>query len=338
MSKDELLKQIRTDRRQLERYLFFFEKNEQGEFVPSKRLKFSREAMLQPGVVDQLSVKDMLSLLSGWETFFMEWYEHLRPDEDLIEMTPTISWANKDEINQRILAENKRRSLDEVLPDFRKSHEQIIKLIKTIPEDELSSAANDRGQGLTERISEVTREHYRWAKHRIRNWSHTGMWQDKESILNSIKTERRRLEKNLVNLSDEDIVEPSVIGEWSVKDILAHLVDWEQRFLGWYQAGLRGEVPQTPAPGMTWRDLDKLNQMIFEEHKEQPLDEVKADFHNSYQQVLETVKVIPEESIFRAGYFAWTENSNLKAYILANTANHYRWAKNQIRSWMRTRN
>ncbi|MGW8227210.1 MAG: ClbS/DfsB family four-helix bundle protein, partial [Anaerolineales bacterium] len=336
MSKDELLKQIRTDRRQLERYLFFFEKNEQGEFVPSKRLKFSREAMLQRGIVDQLSVKDILSLLSGWETYFMDWYEHLRSGEDLIEITPGISRANEEEINQPILTDNKQRSLDEVLSGFRKSHKQIVKLIETIPEDELFSAAYDRGQSLTERISEVTWEHYRWAKHHIRIWSRAGTWEDKESILNSIETERRRLEKNLINLSDKEMVEPGVIGEWSVKDILAHLVDWEQRFLSWYQAGLRGEVPQTPAPGMTWGGLDKLNQMIFEEHKEQPLDEVKADFQNSYQQVLETVKAMPEDCIFQAGYFAWTENSNLKAYILANTANHYRWAKTQIRSWMRT--
>jgi hypothetical protein len=131
---------------------------------------------------------------------------------------------------------------------------------------------------------------------------------DKDSISISIDTERRRLEKNLVNLNDQEMVKPGVIGEWSTKDILAHLVDWEQRFLGWYQAGLRGEIPQTPAPGMTWRDLDKLNQLIFDEHKDQPLNEVKADFQNSYQQILGTVRAIPEEGIFPVGIFLGQEN------------------------------
>jgi hypothetical protein len=49
------------------------------------------------------------------------------------------------------------------------------------------------------------------------------------------------------------------------------------------------------------------------------------------------VREIPEEDIFPVGRFAWTGESNLAAYILANTANHYRWAKTQIRRWIHTR-
>lgn len=68
MNKDELLQQINTDRRQLERYLFYFEKDDNGEFVPSKRIKFSHEEILQPGAVADLSVNDIVTLLSGWES------------------------------------------------------------------------------------------------------------------------------------------------------------------------------------------------------------------------------------------------------------------------------
>lgn len=156
-------------------------------------------------------------------------------------------------------------------------------------------------------------------------------------MLANIQTERRRLEKNLTSLTDEEMIEPGVIGEWSIKDILAHLIDWEQRFLGWYQAGLRGEVPQTPAPDLTWSDLDQLNQQIYADNKDRSLSSIIADFKISYNQVLETVHAMPEEDLFTAGRYEWTGNSILVAYILANTANHYRWAKTHIRKWMRTR-
>jgi hypothetical protein len=53
-----------------------------------------------------------------------------------------------------------------------------------------------------------------------------------------------------------------VVGDWSVKDIVARLVDWEQRFIGWYDAGLRGEVPEVPAPGIVWDELDILNKEL----------------------------------------------------------------------------
>jgi len=229
-----------------------------------------------------------------------------------------------------------------VLEDFHKSHRDLLNMVALISEEDLTTEDLFPLKGchnLGEFINLVTWEHYRWAKKFIRRWSktHDGKRRDKNGILQSIQTERRRLESNLASLSNEEMTEPGVIGDWSVKDILAHLVDWEQRFLGWYQAGLHGEVPETPAPGLTWNDLDKLNQMIFDKHKDQPINEVKADFQTSYQQILQTVREIPEEEIFPVGRFAWTEKSNLAAYILANTANHYhyRWAKTGIRKWLR---
>jgi hypothetical protein len=31
----------------------------------------------------------------------------------------------------------------------------------------------------------------------------------------------------------------------------------------WVGETLRGEVPETPAPGMTWDDLDRLNEQTY---------------------------------------------------------------------------
>ena len=157
----------------------------------------------------------------------------------------------------------------------------------------------------------------------------------KEKIIERIHTERKRLEKNLALLSDEDMLESGVIGEWSVKDILAHLFDWEQRFLGWYEAGLREEVPETPAPGLKWSQLRILNQQIFEKHRDKKLKNVKEEFQSSFKRVLDTIEEIPENDIFEIGRYRWTGKGNIGGFILANTANHYRWAKSRIRSWMK---
>jgi hypothetical protein len=67
MTKEEILHQITTDHRQLERYLFYFEKDDHGDFVPSHQLKLSAKIMRQSGVVNDFSVKDILTLISGWE-------------------------------------------------------------------------------------------------------------------------------------------------------------------------------------------------------------------------------------------------------------------------------
>lgn len=336
MKKSDLLKQIKTDRRQLERYLFYFEKDESGEFVPSSRLKFSKTEMQQPGVIDDWSVKDILANLSGWEMRFVNLYQSLgeeSPGEH------NLSEA-ADEFKDRNYEINRERPFDNVLEDFHSSHSDLLNTIALISEEDLTDVDLNPMSGyhnLGEFISMVSWEHYRWAKISIRRWSKTldGKRRDKNGLLQSIETERHRLESNLASLTDGEMTVPGVIGNWSIKDILAHLVDWEQRFLGWYQAGLRGEVPETPAPGLTWSDLDILNQLIYQDHKDRPLDEVKTEFQTSYQQILRTVWEIPEEDIFSIERFAWTGESNLAAYILANTANHYRWAKTHIRKWQR---
>jgi len=42
-------------------------------------------------------------------------------------------------------------------------------------------------------------------------------------MLDLIKSEREKLEKHLENFTDEQLVTFNVIGEWSIKDIMAHI-------------------------------------------------------------------------------------------------------------------
>ena len=159
----------------------------------------------------------------------------------------------------------------------------------------------------------------------------------KIELLKQIRVERERLEKTLSSVGDEQMEEPGVAGEWSVKDVLAHLFDWEQRFLGWYEAGLRGEVPHLPAPGFNWRQLPLLNQQIYEKYHAHPLSDVKIEFANSYQRILEKAQAIPEEEMFTRSLYAWMGPSwSLADFIAASTSSHYRWARTLIRRWTKS--
>jgi hypothetical protein len=153
----------------------------------------------------------------------------------------------------------------------------------------------------------------------------------KAQLLKDIHTERRRLEKNLSALSAEDMVQPGVTGTWSVKDILAHLVAWERLFLDWYHTGIQGCSPATTPVGMSQRSIDALNQKIYEANQWRNLDEIIAEFHASYQQIVTVIEKIPERDMFVQGRFNWTGELTLADYIVGNTCNHYAWAKSQIR-------
>ncbi len=152
----------------------------------------------------------------------------------------------------------------------------------------------------------------------------------KSDLIESIYAERQKLETKIAGMTAAELVYPSSMGEWSVKDILQHLVDWEQRFISWYEAGKRGEEVTTPETGYNWRQMGQLNEIYRQKNKDRSLDAVMADFHASYKHILHVVQGIPEEEILGMGVYHWTRKLPLSAWIAGNTCEHYSWAAQMI--------
>jgi len=157
----------------------------------------------------------------------------------------------------------------------------------------------------------------------------------KNELLATIQTDYQRLVDQVQRYSLAEQQMPGVNGEWAIKDLLTHLTAWEQLFLGWYQAGARGETPVTPAPGHTWgwKSLDELNQRIFRQHQDESPVEAAQAFAASHEQVVALIQGLSEEELFTPGRYGWLGKATLAASIRANTYNHYRWATKLIRQW-----
>lgn len=159
----------------------------------------------------------------------------------------------------------------------------------------------------------------------------------KKDLLTEIERERTALDETLALLSPRQMTKAGVTrGGWSVKDILAHLVEWQQMNLDWYAAGLRGEKPAMPAPGYTLRELPRLNQMIYRKHHRRSLEAVMADYRSHHQRIVALIKAVPDSDLVTLGRFTWTGPSwTLSDYLRASTAAHYLWARKRIRRWWR---
>jgi len=159
--------------------------------------------------------------------------------------------------------------------------------------------------------------------------------QSKQEIYEAIEVERSKLLDAISKLSNEQMEMPGACELWSAKDILSHLVDWEQRGLRWYRAGLRGEVPRTPDENYNWRQLPALNHEIYLKYKDLSLTEVKKNFEESFAEMMDSIDGMSEEELFTPKYYEWTGNSLLRDYVNANTASHYRWASKLIKKFLR---
>ena len=159
----------------------------------------------------------------------------------------------------------------------------------------------------------------------------------KQELLSEIQRERSSLDDTLALLSTRQMTKAGVTrGGWSVKDILAHLVEWQQMNLGWYAAGLRGETPAMPAPGYTLRDLPRLNAMIYRKHHRRSLQAVLRDYRLYHERVVALIEALPDADLVTLQRFSWTGPSwTLSDYLRAATVAHYLWARTRIRRWWR---
>lgn len=159
--------------------------------------------------------------------------------------------------------------------------------------------------------------------------------QTKQELYEMIEFERTKLVEALSRLTDEQMEIPGACELWSVKDILSHLVDWEQRGLRWYRAGLRGEVPKTPDENYNWQQLPALNHAIYLKYKDLSLSEVRKNFEESFAEMMTAIDGMTEEELFTPQTYEWTGNGLLRDYVDANTAGHYRWASKLIKKFLR---
>lgn len=149
---------------------------------------------------------------------------------------------------------------------------------------------------------------------------------NKTQLLESIQKQYAALEKFLAPLTPEEMAFSSAPGAWAVKDILAHLVEWQQMFFRWYEAGLRGQMPEVPAPGYKWSQLPALNQAIYEKYRSLAAEQALAMFRESHQKTIELIESLPEADLTIPGLYRWMNQNTLIAYLNSITAAHYVWA------------
>ncbi len=156
---------------------------------------------------------------------------------------------------------------------------------------------------------------------------------NKSHLIEAVTNGRQRFEATLSQLDEDQMTTPSLESGWSVKDVLAHIQVWETRMVSWLEDVQRGEIPQMLPSGMTWDDLDQMNEAIYLEYRDKPLVEVLAEFRQSFPKALELVKSISEEDLINPDRFEWREGKPLWFIVAANTFWHYEEHEKAISEW-----
>jgi hypothetical protein len=112
----------------------------------------------------------------------------------------------------------------------------------------------------------------------------------------------------------------------NIRDVLMHLHHWHLMMIDWYTIGMKGEKPEMPAKGYSWKTTSELNKWIWEKYKDTPLEEAMEKFKSSYKKVRRLIEKHSDEELFEKKRFKWTGTTSMGAYFVSATSSHYDWA------------
>ncbi|MBQ0734745.1 ClbS/DfsB family four-helix bundle protein [Aquimarina celericrescens] len=121
----------------------------------------------------------------------------------------------------------------------------------------------------------------------------------------------------------------------NVRDVLAHLHHWHLMMMDWYTVGMKGNKPEMPAKGYTWKTTPDLNREIWKKYNTADLDDIKKQLQISFEDLQKIIHKHTEEELFEKRRYKWTGTTSLAAYLISATSSHYDWAYKLIKKSMK---
>jgi hypothetical protein len=138
----------------------------------------------------------------------------------------------------------------------------------------------------------------------------------KTTLLADLQREQEQWEALLAQIGESRMDQGGVAGEWSIKDIVAHLTGWRRRTVARLQAAQRSEAePPPPWPAHLHTD-DEINAWIYQTNRDRPVREVLDDSRQVFQQLVAIIEAFPEAELLDPHRFAWMEGAPLSAAAL----------------------
>lgn len=149
-------------------------------------------------------------------------------------------------------------------------------------------------------------------------------WRDaissKEGLLTILWRMRADLERLVAEAGPSRMDLPGVAGEWSIKDVIAHLTAWRWWSVARMEAAVRNEVPTPPWSGgldeSTEENVDEINQQFHETARAKSTIEVLRDSRATFDRLEDAVMALSNEDLFEKGRYDWLDGYAASAVIL----------------------
>lgn len=120
---------------------------------------------------------------------------------------------------------------------------------------------------------------------------------------------------------------PGVAGDWTLKDVIAHLAAWRWWSVARLEAAVRDEEPTPPwGAGLDEdddADTDRINRQFYEASRDRPVAAVLRDSRETLDRLEAALLALPEADLVAADRYPWLGGYPAAAIITGSAAHLY---------------
>jgi hypothetical protein len=151
-----------------------------------------------------------------------------------------------------------------------------------------------------------------------------GLPTGKEELISRINRDWSALLETVEKLSHDQMIKVGP-GDWSTKDILAHISFWERYLLFHHLQGKPSyEVMRIDKGLIEQFDENRINALFFERSRHNSVSYTLEDLHQTHAELLVGLESVAFETLEKPGEYDDRTKLPLIQSVLANTCDHYR--------------
>lgn len=149
----------------------------------------------------------------------------------------------------------------------------------------------------------------------------------RERLLARIQQDWAAFHSSFQSLSDAELLQPGVVDDWSLRDLLVHITSWEEEAL----KAIPVILAEKPLPRYSnlYGGIDAFNAQEQERKEHLPLPQVKSDLLATHQRLVAYLLQLPEA--------AFASGGRLARRLRQDTCNHYREHTTHVVEWCERR-
>jgi uncharacterized damage-inducible protein DinB len=252
------------------------------------------------------TVQDTLAHIAAWETRVATLLPDLLSDNGM-----RVVGAEVETFNAEQVALRRARTPRELLDELADSRRRILEALANVTDDDLTRPRSvPWGQLSVERwaLQEIC-DHDGEHAAQLRAWraahasreSGRSLW---DARVDGMAAERAGLLFACLGLDANTLASTPVAGEWTIKDVLAHVAAWDDFHAARAELALAGREAEIVSV-----EVDERNAKLLAERRNWPLDQALKAAIESRQRYLELFSSVGDEQLVRPVHLPWMETS-----------------------------